>query len=51
MKSKILDLIVSELIDIKEDRNCIITDYDIENAIEIFKKDLVKEIREEMEEI
>ena len=51
MESKTLYLIVAELLDIKEDKNCVITDDDIRGAIEAFKEDLVKEIKEELESI
>lgn len=51
MQSKTLDLIVAELLDIKEDKNCIITNDDIRGAIEAFKEDLVKEVKEELEKI
>lgn len=51
MKSKTLDLIVAELLEIKEDKNCVITDNDIKGAIYSFTEDLVKEIREELDKI
>lgn len=51
MESKTLYLIVAELLDIKEDKNCVITDDDIRGAIDSFKEDLIKEIKEELESI